>query len=325
MKCKEKPLVTIIIPVFNAERFLAEVLDSCLHQTYTTLEIICVNNNSNDSSNLILSKYVSDYPKKIRLYQEMKAGAPAARNKGMQKAKGDFLFFLDSDDALFPRAIEQLVGNMEEGIDAVCGGENYYHEELNGEPIYQRLRIKNKDFQVSDILYNHPITSAVLIRVNITKNVKWNIDLKSAQELIFFTELCLRNNAKFKYISELVCKIRIHKSPTRISNQGKKVLALNRYNAILKIESMLNHSTFRNREAEIALNDYILKNAFMAINAKNFKVSKQLSRRLDKTLIKESVLFKKFSKEWITFYTNHYIGFFYNYIGHRVLKLLSPQ
>lgn len=317
---REYALVSIVIPVFNAEAFLADAINSCLEQSYKSIEIICVDNNSSDGSAALLESYKKIYPQ-VKIFSEKEPGAPAARNKGVEEAKGEFICFLDADDALLPEAIECFLKYMGKDIDATSGGEMYFFSEFSGAPAYQRYRIKNLDNNASDILYNHPNTGAILLRKSTIKNVKWNNNLRSAQELVFCIDLCLLNNTKFYFFAEPVCKIRIHNSPFRISNQGRKQLAYNRYIAILKIESTLERSLYKSTLIEIALNDYRLKNAFMAINARNFKISRLLSARIDKKLIKKSAFFQDYSKEWVTFYTNLYVGFLFHFLNYKILGI----
>ena len=91
------PLVSIVIPVYNSEKYLEECLDSVLGQTYHNLEIICVNDGSSDSSGTILERYaLAD--KRIQIITKENGGPASARNDGLSKAKGKYIQFLDSDD-----------------------------------------------------------------------------------------------------------------------------------------------------------------------------------------------------------------------------------
>lgn len=319
--CEEykEALVSVIIPVYNAENFLSETLDSCLFQTHKTLEIICVDNNSSDKSAEILDQYQRKYPEKIRIFFENQAGAPYARNRGIRESKGEFICFLDADDSLLPSSIETLLDHMEDGFDGTCGGEYYFYSDLKGPPAFQRSRIENEDYQIGDILYDSPNTGAVLLRSAIIRKASWDTSLKSEQEIVFWTQLCLENKARFKFIKEAVCKIRIHDSPTRISNQGKRKKAFNKYVAILKIEALLSGSPFTSSYGEIAFNDLKMNHAFNSINARNFWVSELTSARVNNKLLPKSKHFKKVSREGITYITNHYFGFLFHYVCYKFL------
>lgn len=312
-------LVSIVLPVFNAEAFLEDAIESCIMQSYRPIEIICVDNNSYDNSAAVLEKNKQDYPDFIKILKERNPGAPAARNTGMAAASGEFIYFLDADDALYPNAISTLIGEMEEGIDAVCGSETYFNNDFSSGYQFKRLRIQNNDLQVSDILRNHPNTGAVLLRKSSLKNVKWDTSLDASQELIFWIQLCLENNTKFKYIRERVCKIRLHHSPFRISNQNKKKRALLKFSAIQKMELLIKSSPFKTETAAIAFNDFLLRHAFSAISARNFKASTLIARKVEKRLILRSPDFRPISREGVTYISNHYLGFLFHFLGYRIL------
>lgn len=92
-------MISIIIPVYNVEKYLRRCLDSCLSQTYTNIEIIAVNDGSNDSSGLILDEYAQKkYP--IKVIHKQNEGVYKARMIGLENMKGDYFCFLDSDDYL---------------------------------------------------------------------------------------------------------------------------------------------------------------------------------------------------------------------------------
>ena len=101
-------LISIIIPVYNAERYLIECLNSIIHQTYRNLEIICINDGSTDHS-LELLKMFSKKDSRIKIINKKNGGPSSARNVGLEIAKGDYVSFVDADDYLQTNAYEILV------------------------------------------------------------------------------------------------------------------------------------------------------------------------------------------------------------------------
>jgi glycosyltransferase involved in cell wall biosynthesis len=93
------PKVSVIIPVYNVEAYLRECLDSILAQDLSDIEIICVNDGSIDNSLSILQHYASQDERIIIISQE-NSGAASARNNGLKKARGEYIFIPDSDDYL---------------------------------------------------------------------------------------------------------------------------------------------------------------------------------------------------------------------------------
>lgn len=116
------PLVSIVVPCYNAERTIESCLDSLLSQSFQGLEIICVNDGSKDKTADILDSYRLRYPEVVVVNQE-NSGAWSARLSGIQKAKGDYIMFLDSDDVAVPGFIVKMY-ELASSINcdlAVCG------------------------------------------------------------------------------------------------------------------------------------------------------------------------------------------------------------
>lgn len=101
------PLVSIIIPVFNVEKYLRECLDSTINQTFSDIEIICIDDGSTDSSPEILKEYANK-DTRIKIITKENSGPSIARNAGIEVARGEYITFLDSDDYLEIDAIQQL-------------------------------------------------------------------------------------------------------------------------------------------------------------------------------------------------------------------------
>lgn len=91
-------MISIIVPVYNMEKYLKKCLNSLVKQTYKNIEIICVNDGSTDNSSKILENYQNKYPKLIKVINKKNGGLSDARNAGIKKAKGDYIGFVDSDD-----------------------------------------------------------------------------------------------------------------------------------------------------------------------------------------------------------------------------------
>ncbi len=104
------PLVTIIIPVYNTEKYLRKCLDSVVNQTFASrsLEIIIINDASTDYSSEIINQYASMYKNIKVITKTHNEGLSCARNIGMKYAQGEYIFFLDSDDWIAEETIEKL-------------------------------------------------------------------------------------------------------------------------------------------------------------------------------------------------------------------------
>lgn len=120
---------SIIVPVYNVELYLRECLDSVLNQTFADWEAICVNDGSTDGSASILDEYASK-DERIVVVAQSNAGTAAARNMGMRAAKGDYIFFLDSDDWLESNALQSIADQLDGG-DVLCFSGRRFVEESN--------------------------------------------------------------------------------------------------------------------------------------------------------------------------------------------------
>ena len=99
--------ISVIIPVYNSEKYLKECLDSVLNQSFNDFEVICINDGSTDSSLKILNDYQSK-DSRIKIISKENNGAASARNIGIKESQGEYVYFMDSDDILELTALEEL-------------------------------------------------------------------------------------------------------------------------------------------------------------------------------------------------------------------------
>lgn len=132
--------ISIIIPIYNAEKYLRECLDSVIAQTVAEKEAICIDDGSTDGSYAILQEYQEQYPF-VRVFRQDNKGAGAARNLGLEVASGEYVSFLDADDFyLDTGALEKLVRACESRKLPCCAGlRKYYYEDGSVEdfPLYR--------------------------------------------------------------------------------------------------------------------------------------------------------------------------------------------
>ncbi len=118
------PLVSIVIPCRNAERWIADAIQSALSQTYSPIEVIVIDDGSSDSSRQIIESFSDDV---VFEFLEQ-GGAPRARNKGWKLARGEYIHFLDADDILFPSCVKRKMElALSSGADIVYSGGFFYN------------------------------------------------------------------------------------------------------------------------------------------------------------------------------------------------------
>ncbi len=112
---------SIIVPIYNVEKYLSKCFDSILNQSYTDFEIIAVNDGSPDNSQAIIDEYAKNYPDKIKPYIKENGGLSDARNFGVEKAQGDYLLFVDSDDYLDSSALQGIKAAIDNCTPDIIG------------------------------------------------------------------------------------------------------------------------------------------------------------------------------------------------------------
>lgn len=153
-----RPFFSIIIPVYNVAPYLSQCLDSCMNQTFSDLEIICIDDGSTDESRSILKEYMA---KDSRLWCVLKqnAGVSAARNDGIRCARGSYVLFLDADDFLEDTALEVLSEALPTSpVDLMVFGSAPYPDEADT-PVWYRNALTTKAGQYEDlpqILFREP-------------------------------------------------------------------------------------------------------------------------------------------------------------------------
>lgn len=153
-----KELVSVIVPVYNVEKYLERSIDSILAQSYENIEVILVNDGSTDNSRLILSKYEMVYSSKLVVYDKSNGGLSSARNFGLDKANGEYILFVDSDDTIDRNMIANMMKMIKKyNCDiAFCGRFDEYSDK----------QVKNYTFDKSIIFSNKEVIKNMLIRNN---------------------------------------------------------------------------------------------------------------------------------------------------------------
>lgn len=134
---KESPLVSVIIPVYNCDRYLAQAIESVLNQTYQPLEIIVIDDGSTDNS----AEVAKHFDSSVRYYYQTQSGAATARNYGTELAKGNFFAFLDADDFWVKDklTLQMQVFASEPDIDMVFGHIQQFHSPELDESVKNKI------------------------------------------------------------------------------------------------------------------------------------------------------------------------------------------
>lgn len=213
--------VSIVIPVYNAEKYLQETIESALNQTYKDIEIIAVNDGSTDNSNEILKKYSN----RIKIISKQNGGISSALNAGIKNMQGEWFKQLDSDDLLYPNAVEELITeaqNLKDKNFILYG--NYDIIDSNGnlvEKITEPDYNESSPFDFNVILLDHHVGSSTTLMLHkslIDKCGMFDESLRFKEDYEFRLRYCLLHNCRQHLIPKVLGKIRVHKSQRTKSN-----------------------------------------------------------------------------------------------------------
>lgn len=188
-------LVSIIIPVYNIEYYLRECLDSILAQTYENIEVILVDDGSTDTSASICMEY-RDKDKRVRFFSQSNSGVSAARNNALDKAKGEYILFVDGDDIVAENIVESLVRNMSKNVHmSICGFVKFTDSISFENQIRGTVQLSQEKL-LKELFYGDKIGSGPfckLIRKTSTKNIRFDEKLALGEDLDFLCKLIFAN------------------------------------------------------------------------------------------------------------------------------------
>lgn len=146
-------LITVVIPVYNSERYLRQCVESVLAQTFSDWEIILVEDCSTDNSALICSEFAS-LDRRIRvLCHSENRGLSVSRNDGIAESHGEWIFFLDSDDLLHPEALKLMLSATKLDCDLVCADFQKFDEDVEFRKVKDDFRIESSEEYLEKALY----------------------------------------------------------------------------------------------------------------------------------------------------------------------------
>ena len=155
------PKLSVIVPVYNVEKYLKECINSIINQTLKDIEIICVNDGSTDNSLKILEE-LSQLDNRIKIINKENGGLASARNAGMKVASGEYYTFIDSDDFIDTNAYETVINKKSEA-DIICFGIQVFGNENSTQKKYDDTyyKIKYNGLQklTDDIIFNTDVSA----------------------------------------------------------------------------------------------------------------------------------------------------------------------
>jgi len=301
-------LISIIIPIYNVEKFIFQCLKSCVEQSYRNIEILCVDDCSLDSSKSIIQEYINQDKRIVLIENTENKGVFYTKDIGAKTANGDFIFFLDGDDYIPENAIEILLNSMKENADIVAGNMAIVDEQYNS----TSKNIEWSEFSIMDahrflsqvISLNHWSQCAMLINRHVYERITFKpFDVKIREDAIVLLQLCnfsekvvVLNECAYNYVQRKTSALNSTKSIdkraiedfyfaincVKIIKQLDRLSAANRTSIELnlvkelswtlksKVNRIENGMIIKSTIRNLILNSQLLKKAYMKFGFKLF-------------------------------------------------------
>lgn len=249
-KCK----LSIIVPVYGVEKYIDKCLDSLVKQSLKEIEIIVVNDGTKDNSQKIIDKYVKKYPEKIKSYIKENGGQGSARNYGLEKANGEYIGYVDSDDFIEKDMYKKLYNKAkEDNYDIVVCGNYNVSEDYKTKNIDTFINNYNTDLE--NIIFGKMAVWNKIYKKEILVENKLKFKEKVWYEDLAFTLKAIINSNSFAFINEPLYDYLIREGSTMNNSNVKRNLEI--FDAFDDILSYIKH----NKKEE-----YFNKIEFLAID-----------------------------------------------------------
>ena len=262
-----KYLVSIIIPMYNAEKYIDRCIKSILVQTYNNIEIVVIDDGSTDES-LQKIKMISD--KRIKIYSQTNAGVSAARNLGIANAMGDYLLFVDADDYIDKSMVEDLVSKIDTDSTLVfCNNYEIWKKRIDKRVLFNGVddcKLKKEDVLREIASGKAGLVCSKLVNSKVIKenNIKFDEKIVIGEDQIFFLEVA-EHTKIFKYVNKY-----LYNYDRTNENSATIIYQKNLYNNFLRLYKQVKLIFKRNNlnleEDKKLLNNKILNFVWICLN-----------------------------------------------------------
>lgn len=213
------PEISVVMPVYNAEKFLKEAIYSVLNQTFTNFELIILNDKSTDSSKSIIESYLANDSRIVFIDKTINVGPANLRNEGFDRARGNYIALLDADDIANPTRFEKQIAILKNNPEiGVCGSWFTTFGEKEKRKLIRHPE-KQEAIKVSFLIDCTIGNSTTFFRKNILDSTRYDKEYVPVEDYHLWSRLITRTN--FYIIQESLVEYRIHEtniSQTKIDN-----------------------------------------------------------------------------------------------------------
>ena len=274
--------VSIVVPIYNLEKYVPRCLDALVNQTLEEIEILCVDDGSKDSAGQIIEDYKKRYPNKVKTFHKENGGEWSARTYGLKEAKGEYIGFIDSDDVPEITWAEKLYNAAKEN-DADIAFSGYDRVDLDtGKTVSVEMTqygTMNKEVDWNDdfIVYANPSLWNKLYRREIVKDSEF-LPFRGCNDTLFLIRAYMDGAKKLTFIPDVLYHYYLRSSSQIHSLNLKDIENLKKYLIVIKEYSKKigKYDEYKDTLSNMAFLHLGISWAFMLSYDKDAKMSKEL-------------------------------------------------
>lgn len=294
--------ISIIVPIYNAENYLSECINSILEQSYTNFELILVDDGSTDKS-IEICKEFNNKDKRIKYIRKENGGVSSARNVGIRNSSGKYIAFVDSDDYIEKDFLKNLINY--DGYDLIIGGYKEFYNHKKGVFIENEkiITLKNNAKDIDNLVYQNKVNILLYFPWNklykrsiiVNNNLYFNENLISSEDTIFTIDYLLFSDRIIlipynNYIYRFFYNI---KSKRQISYEKMDVHINILQNSLMSLESKFNCKLNRIRSMIIYSFAGLFKTYLKELDYSSYKSTIKKISKEKRSLILKNILKQK--------------------------------
>lgn len=223
-------LISVIVPIYNAEKYIERCVESIVNQTYSNVEILLINDGSSDNS-LLICQSLAEKDSRIVVLTKPNTGVSDTRNLGIEKANGELLFFVDADDYISEETLHILHQNMKDAnADISCC--SYYSksdEQITNDVTY----IMNDESFIRDL--NCYVVWGKLYKKSLIKNIHFDTNISSGEDTLFIIKAYLKSQCVVATENQLYYYFQNDESITHSEFSTRRYSVVNAYEECIEI------------------------------------------------------------------------------------------
>jgi glycosyltransferase involved in cell wall biosynthesis len=184
---KNIPLVSVLMPAYNSELYIAEAIQSILKQTYQNIELIIYDDGSSDKTRQVIEGFTD--PRIIKVLSDQNFGVVRARNEMIDKAKGEYIALMDADDIADPTRLEKQVISLESEECDICGSAQWVLDQASGTIKKSKDKFTDSDIRALLSVYCSLCNSSITGRAKIFKQIKYAHSMTTSEDYFLWTRM----------------------------------------------------------------------------------------------------------------------------------------